>query len=272
MDIAEGRARRAPPDEADGLGVEQAWSRSPGAASLVVCYDALVRARVMSSMRWGLAEDGRRRLYCRVETLIGRGVLRQALRRRRVIVPVDGYVQHAHRGEAEGRDFAVSRRDGAPMAIAGVWAEAEDGPAFCIITCPANATLALIHDRMPVVLGPEAWAMWLSERVLTPLDVADLLRPCPPDWLSVRPLPRGRRIRGGGQGVPGTQLRLLGLDETVVRPVGRTGRRPKAQQRRRGAHALGRGTRRDAATPGGGRGEPGADDGQGPGASAGRGR
>jgi SOS response associated peptidase (SRAP) len=115
----------------------------------------------------------------------------------------------------------VARADGAPLAVAGLWDEPDEGAAaYAVITCAANAALAPIHDRMPVVLAPEAWPVWLARQAV-PLEAAlALLRPCPPEWLRVEPLgpvraaaARPRPARAARVGRSAEQMRLLGLAE-----------------------------------------------------------
>jgi putative SOS response-associated peptidase YedK len=150
---------------------------------------------------------------------------------------MDGYVQRASRGGAAGQPFAVARADGAPLAVAGLWDEPDEGAAaYAVITCAANAALAPIHDRMPVVLAPEAWPVWLA-REAVPLEAAlALLRPCPPEWLRVRPLrpAQAAAAHPARPGRPAEQMRLLGLAEpTPAAAAGTATRRaPRAAAER----------------------------------------
>jgi len=111
-----------------------------------------------------------------------------AFRHRRAIVPAAEYYQRRTIGEP-GRRYAIARRDGQPLAIAGLWGafHRPDGGivrTYCIITVPAQGTIAEIHDRMPLVLNETDWAVWLGE---TPGDPAALLRPAS-DTLVARPM------------------------------------------------------------------------------------
>jgi putative SOS response-associated peptidase YedK len=84
----------------------------------------------------------------------------------------------------------ILRRDGQPMAIAGLW-EAFVTPrrevirTYCVITIEANAMVAPIHDRMPLVLEQSDWPIWLGE---VSGDPAALLRPPADHVVAVRPL------------------------------------------------------------------------------------
>jgi putative SOS response-associated peptidase YedK len=203
---------------------------------LVVLRDPPSGARVLGEMRWGLDAGGRgaRLTHARAETIAARPALREALRARRCIVPMDGYVQRATCGEEAGRDFAVSLADGAPMALAAIWDEAAEGAAgFAVVTCTANEALAWIHDRMPVLLPPEAWPIWLAGEDARLEDALALLRPCAPGLLRVRPvaIPAGtaRRPR---RGHPAEQVRLLGLGEPAPAVAPRRAA-AQAQPRRR---------------------------------------
>jgi putative SOS response-associated peptidase YedK len=67
---------------------------------------------------------------------------------------------------------------------------------FTIVTTDANALLAPLHDRMPVILDPEDWPSWLGERAAGPAELKALLRPCPPERLTLWPVsPRVGNVR-----------------------------------------------------------------------------
>ena len=91
------------------------------------------------------------------------------------------------------------------MAIAGLWdswhpsageAAGEAVKSFTIITTEANALLAPLHDRMPVILDPADWPLWLGEMPAEPARLQALLRPCPPETLALWPVsPRVGNVR-----------------------------------------------------------------------------
>jgi putative SOS response-associated peptidase YedK len=126
--------------------------------------------RQLGLFRWGLvpswASDlsvGARMINARAETVAVKAAYRDALVRRRCIIPADAFYEWR-----AGRPFAVHLRDGRPMAFAGLW-EVWRGPSqdevvrsCVIITTAANSLLAPIHNRMPVVLDPSAWDEWLD--------------------------------------------------------------------------------------------------------------
>jgi putative SOS response-associated peptidase YedK len=135
-------------------------------------------------MRWGLIpswakEDstGGALINARVESLATRATFREAFKRRRCLVPADGFYEWKER-EGKRQPFRVVFRSGEPFCFAGLWERwvrpvaAENAltdlqgdviDSFTIITRAANATLAPLHDRMPVILHPEHFGDWLAD-------------------------------------------------------------------------------------------------------------
>jgi putative SOS response-associated peptidase YedK len=143
--------------------------------------------RSLRVMRWGLIPHwakqrsiGSKMINARAETAATKPAYRDAMVRRRCLLPADGWFEW--RRDAGGKQpFYMTRNDGASLALAGlwsVWRDPEAGPdAPPIITCAvltrdAVGQLTEVHDRMPVILGPEHWTAWLDpDRE----DVTDLL-------------------------------------------------------------------------------------------------
>lgn len=156
--------------------------------------------RLLRPARWGLvpawARDpaiGHRLINARAETLAARPAFRDALARRRCLVPADGFYEWQRQGRAKRQPFHVRARDGAPLALAGLWEvwRPADGPALAscaIVTVAANATVAPIHDRMPAILPPAAWDAWLDPRQRDAADLAPLLVPCGDEVLEAVPV------------------------------------------------------------------------------------
>ena len=119
-----------------------------------------------------------RPINARAETVASSGMCRGALASRRCIVPADAFYEW--KAMADGKQpYAIARTDGAPLAFAGLWEgwRAPDGETlrtFTICTTEANADMARLHNRMPVILEREAWPVWLGEAVG---DAPALLRP-----------------------------------------------------------------------------------------------
>jgi putative SOS response-associated peptidase YedK len=155
--------------------------------------------RLLRPARWGLipnwaadASVGHRMINARAETLTNRNAFRDAFERRRCLVPADGFYEwkRAGRGRAP---FYIHRPDDEPFAFAGlwdVWRPPEGDPiASCtIITTAPNDLVAPLHDRMPVILAPEAYDAWLTPTPLAPDVLLPWLVPCPPEWLEAYPV------------------------------------------------------------------------------------
>jgi putative SOS response-associated peptidase YedK len=133
-------------------------------------------ARVLEMMRWGLvpfwaAREAKRAplmINARVESLEDKAVFRDALARRRCLVPADGFFEWQRRGRTskDATPMWIHPQPRHVIAFAGLWARARTDTgelhSFTIVTGPANELVAPIHDRMPVVLDRGAWAAWLD--------------------------------------------------------------------------------------------------------------
>ncbi len=161
------------------------WNIAP-TQSVGVIRAAPDGARHLSPLRWGLvptwakdAKIGNRMINARSETAASKPSFRNALRRRRCIVPADGFYEW--RRTVDGKvPTRIQRRDGTPMALAGLWERWSRGPepleTFTILTTTPNHLLRPIHDRMPVILAPDDWQRWLDPdqqdaRVVEPLMI-----------------------------------------------------------------------------------------------------
>jgi len=116
----------------------------------------------------------------RSETLLAKGAFRDAARHRRCLVPADGFYEWEKQGRARLPHY-FQRRDGAPFFFAGLWRPetALTPPAFVIVTTRANALLAPIHDRMPVLLTDATAPEWLGDEPLPPARLDALCAPFP---------------------------------------------------------------------------------------------
>ena len=128
----------------------------------------------MGLLRWGLvpfwADDpsiGNRLINARSESASEKPAFRQAFRRRRCLVPADGFYEWKKEGDGKVPHW-IHRPDGRPFALAGLWERWEpDGDreplfTYTILTRDATDELRSLHDRMPVILDEEAWEPWLD--------------------------------------------------------------------------------------------------------------
>ncbi len=130
--------------------------------------------RELVALRWGLvpfwAKDpsiGNRMINARAETVAEKPAFRAAYRRRRCLVPADGFYEW--KKERQGKTpWLISREDGEPLAFAGLWERwtstetGEDIESATLITTAANEFMAALHDRMPVILDPDTADRWLA--------------------------------------------------------------------------------------------------------------
>jgi putative SOS response-associated peptidase YedK len=167
--------------------------------------------RAVVRYRWGLvpgwSDDARiasRAFNARAETLATSPLFRDAFRRRRCLVPVDGFYEWRLEG-AKRLPLWIHDPSGDPLALAGLWTGRRDPDSgewrrtFTIVTTRPNAFMAGIHDRMPVVVPRDAWARWLDPAPAEPGELRALLEPredVPLDAYPVAPLVNNVRNDG----------------------------------------------------------------------------
>jgi putative SOS response-associated peptidase YedK len=159
--------------------------------------------RRLDALRWGLvpfwAKDpaiGNRTINARSETAGTSPAFREAMRKRRCIVPVSGFYEwEVIAGSRRKQAWYITASDGGVLACAGLWeswsgrdSEGEGAPllTFTILTTAPNEAMGAVHDRMPVVLGPDQFERWLDPATTEASAVASMLRPCPAGWLRLR--------------------------------------------------------------------------------------
>jgi putative SOS response-associated peptidase YedK len=140
----------------------------PSAQVAVVTADP---ARRLRPMRWGFLPswyksptDGPLLINARAETVAEKPAFRAAIRQRRCLVPVTGFYEW-HRTPGARLPWFVQRADGTPLVLAGVWQDwgPDQAPSFAVVTTGANAAMAPIHHRIPVVIEATDWGLWLGE-------------------------------------------------------------------------------------------------------------
>ncbi|MDQ1438307.1 MAG: hypothetical protein QOK43_1936 [Acidimicrobiaceae bacterium] len=160
--------------------------------------------RQLGTFRWGLvpswAKDmsiGNRMINLRADTVKDKPSFRKTLARRRCIIPADGFYEWKDMGKGRKKQpFFIRARSGEPLALAGLWEvwkdreqqDAEWLKSCTIITTEPNALLAPIHDRMPVVLPPSVWDVWLDPANDDVAELEKLLVPSPEDLLELYPV------------------------------------------------------------------------------------
>jgi putative SOS response-associated peptidase YedK len=158
--------------------------------------------RAVTAYRWGLiphwataAKVGSRMINARAETITSSPAYRDAFVRKRCLVPVDSFYEWKKDGTVR-QPYRVVRRDGRPLALAGLWTGWRDPSTeavvrtFTIVTTTPNDALADLHDRMPVIVDEDAWDRWLDPAPADPGELLGLLVPSETVDLEVYPVVR----------------------------------------------------------------------------------
>jgi len=159
------------------------------------------KGRELVMLQWGLipfwAKDpkiGARMINARSETAAEKPSFRAAFRRRRCLVIADGFYEW-QKQNGNKQPFFIHLRDARPFAFAGLW-EHWEGPDDSIIesctllTCDPNDFLRAVHNRMPVILDPEHYDLWLNPEVQQPDTLQPLLRPYAAEDMDAYPVSR----------------------------------------------------------------------------------
>jgi putative SOS response-associated peptidase YedK len=145
-------------------------------------------ARELSLMRWGLipswAKDplaAAKMINARPETAATKPAFRDSLRLRRCLIPADGFYEWHRTGKTK-QPYCFEVDDGKLFAFAGIWDRWKDPAGDAIKTCSIltttpNALTAFVHDRMPVILDPDGYDLWLDPGVRDVKVASELLKP-----------------------------------------------------------------------------------------------
>jgi putative SOS response-associated peptidase YedK len=160
--------------------------------SVPVIREAANGLRRLTMMRWGLVpvwakDPGGGLINARSETVNEKPSFRQAFRQRRCIIVASGFYEWS-RVEGKKVPYYIRMADGAPMPFAGLWEawrspEGQTLETCAILTTAANATVAPIHVRMPVILHQDEFGLWLDRQVHEVERLTSLFAPYPADSL-----------------------------------------------------------------------------------------
>jgi len=167
--------------------------------------------RYLTHHRWGLvphwAKDlsiGARMINARAESVGTLPAFRESFATRRCIIPASRFYEWQRVGNAK-QPYAILRSDGFPMSFAGLWASWSDPRtrervlSCAIVTTTANAMMAPLHDRMPVILEDDALGMWLDPSLTDTSALLQMLVPCADDVLFAYAVsPRVNDVRNDG--------------------------------------------------------------------------
>ncbi|MCB1430969.1 MAG: SOS response-associated peptidase [Alphaproteobacteria bacterium] len=182
---------------------------APGGPIAIVRQGAADEAqgqRHFALVRWGFVpswakelKPGKPLINARGETAAEKPTFRNAMKRRRCLIPADGFYEWL--GDQPGKKvpYFIHRQDNGLFAFAGLWEHwmAPDGSELetaAIITTSPNREVGEIHNRMPVVIAPEDHETWLTGEIG---DAQALIRPAPDGYFVLEPtvIPRGGAAR-----------------------------------------------------------------------------
>jgi putative SOS response-associated peptidase YedK len=199
----------SPPDEIaryfDAVPPEAALEPNYNVAPTNDVYAVLADGQVrrLEPLHWGLVPRwaksiaaGNKMINARAETVATKNAYRYAFKKKRCIIPADGFFEWKKvAGQKAKQPYYIHRNDGEPMAFAGLWEvwrdpnnPEEELHSCTIITGQPNEKVREIHDRMPVMLPPTAWETWLDPEQEDVELLGKLLVPAPASLIELHPV------------------------------------------------------------------------------------
>lgn len=192
-----------PPGDVEPIGnTYPRWNGAPGQDYPIIISDVVrepdIRGMVFARALWGFVPrwskslgggDRRPPINARCEGIATSGMFKDAYRRRRALMPIDGYFewQDIHGTGKNKQPYAIALKSGEPFAIAAIWETWRDPETgletrtFAAVTCEPNELVATIHDRMPVILHPDDYERWLGAEE----DPRELMKPFPANQMTM---------------------------------------------------------------------------------------
>ncbi len=176
---------------------------TPGGPIAIVTQDK--GTRHFTLVRWGFVPSwskegplGKPLINARSETVAEKPSFRNAFRRRRCLIPADGFYEWEGDVPGKKKPYFIHRPDDGLMGFAGIWEHwaGPDGSELetaAIITTPANALVATIHPRSPVIIAPGDFELWLDCSNDDVGDAARLMHPAADDYFVMEPTVIARR-------------------------------------------------------------------------------
>lgn len=173
------------------------YNVAPGTA-LLAARNAQWGGRELITLTWGLVPAWSKELRtafstinARAETVAEKPAFRAAFRHRRCLIAADGFYEWARR-EGRQQPYFIRLRSEAPFAFAGIWDHWErEGASLdscSIVVTEANELVGSIHDRMPVILSPAHYDLWLESKITDPAKLKPLLIPYPAFLVAMYPV------------------------------------------------------------------------------------
>lgn len=180
--------------------VEPRYNVAPTqSVGVVRCCDESDHNR-FDQLKWGLipswskdSKMGSHMINARSETVAEKPAFRHAIKFKRCIVPVSGFYEWSHSGTEKHPHF-IHLADKSPMCLAGIWEhwkspEGSEVESFSILTTSANKLVGKLHDRMPVILSPDTYGLWLNRNLHDVHALEPLYTPYPDDQMAYYQVP-----------------------------------------------------------------------------------
>jgi putative SOS response-associated peptidase YedK len=173
----------------EGLEWEPRWNIAPTQQVATIRQHPAEPVRIFGLMRWGLvpywAKDqsfGMKTINAMAETAADKPAFRDSLKRRRCLIPADGFYEWKRIGAKEKQPYNIGLASGSVFAFAGLWDRWRDPnnsilESCTILTTRPNALVADVHDRMPAILREEDYECWLDPGMTDAQTVLDCLKP-----------------------------------------------------------------------------------------------
>ncbi|BAT54967.1 hypothetical protein NOS3756_39420 [Nostoc sp. NIES-3756] len=181
------------------LDLEAQYNIAPTQTVVTVLHNADSNKREFQKLRWGLipswAKDqsiSTKLINARAETIAEKPSFRSAFKQRRCLIVADGFYEW-QRKQGKKQPFYFRLKDEQPFGFAGLWEkwtnpEGEEIHSCTIVTTTANELLEPIHDRMPVILAPQDYDLWLDPQEQKPQALQHLLSPYPASEMTSYPV------------------------------------------------------------------------------------
>jgi putative SOS response-associated peptidase YedK len=178
------------------------YNLAPTQEAAVVRVPAPGEPRRLDLLKWGLipywakeASIGNRMINARSESVAEKPAYRWSFKKKRCLIPADGFYEWKKEGKLK-QPYLIHRKDGKPFAFAGLWSSwkslDQERPVetFTILTTDANDLLRPLHDRMPVIVDPENFDLWLDPKIEDAAKLQPLLAPHAVDGFEAFPVSR----------------------------------------------------------------------------------
>ena len=188
------------------------WNIAPTQLVPIVRRKGQASGRSFDLVRWGLitswAKDrsiAAKTINAMSETAAEKPAFRDALRLRRCLVPADSFYEWKSSDGKQKQPFSICMANDSLFAFAGLWERWSDSSGEILETCTIlttkpNAIVADVHDRMPVILKPNHYNLWLDSKVNNPSFLVDCLKPFDPALMRKYPVStRVNRPENDGQ-------------------------------------------------------------------------